>query len=118
MLSKLKRVYGELGDRQNQVQTVFISVDPERDTSAVLKDYLKFFSINAIGLTGKKDDIDKVVKQYGASYEIQQSDSAAGYHVNHSTYLYLIDQNGKLQSQFKHLDPVDAIVAGIRPLLK
>jgi len=118
MLTKLKRVYAELGDKRNQVQTVFVSVDPERDTPAALKDYLKFFSINAIGLTGKKDDIDKVVKQYGASYEIQQSDSAAGYHVNHSTYLYLIDQNGKLQSQFKHLDAVDAIAAGIRPLLK
>jgi len=118
MLTKLKRVYAELGDKRDQVQAVFISVDPERDTPAVLKDYLKFFSIDAIGLTGKKDDIDKVVKQYGASYEIEQSDSAAGYHVNHSTYLYLIDQNGKLQSQFKHLDSVDAIAAGIKPLLK
>ena len=118
MLTKLKRVYSQFSDKQNQIQAVFISVDPERDTPAALKDFLNFFSIHAIGLTGKKADIDKVVKQYGASYEMQQSDSAAGYHVNHSTYLYMVDQDGKLQSQFKHTDSVDAIAAGIRPLLK
>ncbi|HZS48479.1 MAG TPA: SCO family protein [Blastocatellia bacterium] len=118
MLSKLKRVYTELGDGQKDVQTVFISVDPDRDTPAALKDFLGFFSIHAIGLTGKKEDIDKVVHQYGASYELEQSDSAAGYHINHSTYLYLIDQTGALRNQFKHTDSVDAIAAGIKQLLK
>ena len=118
MLSKLKRVYNELGNGQKNVQTVFVSVDPDRDTPAALKDFLGFFSIHAIGLTGKKEDIDKVVHQYGASYEIEQSDSAAGYHINHSTYLYVIDQTGALRNEFKHTDSVDAIADGIKQLLK
>src|SRR5260221_14380522 len=58
MLTKLKRVYAQLGDGQAKIQTVFVSVDPARDTPTVLRDYLKFFSINAIGLTGKKEEID------------------------------------------------------------
>jgi cytochrome oxidase Cu insertion factor (SCO1/SenC/PrrC family) len=47
--------------------TVFVSVDPGRDTSSVLKSYLAYFHMNSIGPTGTKEEIDAVVHQYGAA---------------------------------------------------
>lgn len=116
-LAKVNQVYAMLGDQQKQVQTVFVSVDPQRDTPAVLKDFLAYFSVGAIGLTGTKEEIDAVVKQYQAHYEIGASDSAAGYHVSHSTYLYAIDRRGVVRGRFKHTDTPEAIAAGVKQLI-
>ena len=118
MMVKLKSVSKTLGAEWKHVLPVFVSVDPARDTSAALKKYLEYFSISAVGLTGKKEEIDRVVEQYGASYEIEKSDSAMGYHINHSTYVYLIDQGGEVRSRFKHTDRPDAIAAAVKQLIK
>jgi protein SCO1 len=114
MLARVAGVYKILGADASQVLTLFVSVDPGRDKPAVLKEYLNHFSAGAVGLTGKKSEIDAVVKLYGARYEIEKTDSALGYHVNHSTYLYLIDQRGKLRTQFKHTDAPELIAASVR----
>jgi protein SCO1/2 len=106
-----------LGKDGGQVVTLFVSVDPQRDTAQVLRQYLAYFHMTSIGLTGSKEEIDEVVKQYGAKYEIEQSDSAAGYHINHSTELYLLDQKGKLAKTFGYNDGAQTIVDGIRPLI-
>lgn len=118
MMAKLKSVSKSLGAGWKQVLPVFVSVDPARDTPAALKKYLEYFSISAVGLTGKKEEIDRVVEQYGASYEIEKSDSAMGYHVNHSTYVYLIDQSGEVKSRFKHTDRPDVIASAVKQLIK
>jgi len=73
--------------------------------------------MNSIGLTGTKEEIDAVVKQYGAKYEIEQSDSAAGYHINHSTDLYLLDQKGELARTFNYADGNHVILDGVRKLI-
>jgi len=103
-LSKLSRIYKILGRDSRHLVTLFVSVDPARDTPAVLSKYLHYFRINSLGLTGSKDDIDVVVKQFGARYEIEQSDSAAGYHINHSTDLYLLNERGELVQRFGYGD--------------
>jgi cytochrome oxidase Cu insertion factor (SCO1/SenC/PrrC family) len=108
-LSKLSRVYKMLGDEGGRVVTIFVSVDPQRDTPRALKEYLNYFRINSVGLTGTKEEIDSVVGQYGARYEIEQSDSAAGYHINHSTDLYLIDQRGEVAHTFAYKDQAKPI---------
>ena len=117
-MAKLSQVYKLLGRNAEQVMTIFVSVDPGRDTSTVLKSYLAYFHLNSIGLTGTKEQIDVVVKQYGARYEIEQSDSAAGYHVNHSTDLYLLDQKGELARTFSYADGTQAIVDGVKQLVR
>ena len=117
-MAKLSQVCKLLGRNASQVVTVFVSVDPHRDTASVLKSYLAYFHMNAIGLTGTKEEIDVVVKQYGAKYEIEQSDSAAGYHVNHSTDLYLLDQKGELARTFNYADGTQVIVDGVKQLLR
>ena len=117
-MAKLSRVYRLLGRNADQVMTVFVSVDPGRDTTSVLKSYLAYFHMNSVGLTGTKEEIDLVVKQYGAKYEIEQSDSAAGFHINHSTDLYLLDQKGELARTFSYSDGVQVIVDGVEQVIR
>jgi protein SCO1/2 len=83
---------------QARLRVLFITVDPARDTPAVLKDYVGFYASNFTGLTGSADDIAKVAKAYGAYYEavLQDSQVAGNYYtVNHSAYIYLIDPAGR-----------------------
>ena len=116
-LSKLSHVYKMLDDsEQKRLVTVFVSVDPGRDTPPVLKKYLAYFRINTIGLTGPKEDIDQVVRQYGAKYEIEQSDSAAGYHINHSTDLYLLNERGEVARTFSYADGAQLIADEVHRL--
>ena len=61
-LSKLARVYKLLGTDQEKVLTVFVTVDPERDSPSKLKEYLEYFSIKAVGLTGTKAEVDEVAE--------------------------------------------------------
>jgi len=117
-MAKLSRVYKLLAHDAQQVVTIFVSVDPGRDTTSVLKSYLAYFHMNSIGLTGTKQEIDVVVEQYGAKYEIEQSDSAAGYHIDHSTDLYLLNQKGELTRTFSYSDGTQVIVEGVRSLIR
>jgi len=118
-LSKLSTVYRRLGDDSSHVKTLYISVDPERDTPDALKADLANFHLDALGLTGAKADIDKVVHLYGASYEIVPlPNSAAKYTVAHSTTLYALDTEGKVRIAFPYEATVSQIVSGIQQILK
>lgn len=118
-LSKLSRVTSKLGADRARVRTVYVSVDPERDTPAVLKADLDLFDLDAVGLTGTRQAIDQVVKQYGASYEITPTpESAAKYSVSHSTTLYLIDGTGALRTELPYEATVDEVLAAVKELLK
>jgi protein SCO1/2 len=116
-LSKLARVYKLLGPDKDRAVTLFVSVDARRDTPRVLKEYLKYFRVNSLGLTGTKEEIDTVVSMYGAKYEIEKTDSAAGYHINHSTDLYLLDQKGELSRRFAYAESAQVIADDIRRLI-
>lgn len=91
------------------VKTVFISVDPERDTPAAIKDYLGYFSLPVNGITGAPEEIAAVAKSYGAAYEKVDSGSAAGYLINHSTYVYLLDGQGRVRHLFGHSESPESI---------
>ena len=115
MLTRLSAVYKRLPERERDlVLTVFVSVDPQRDTPEILGKYLHYYGINAVGLTGQKSQIDAVVKQYGASYQIEPSDSALGYHVRHTTDLYMIDRHGKVARRFGYTDDPKVILAALK----
>jgi len=117
-LSKLTTVTARLGADRAQVKTVYVTVDPARDSPAVLKADLDLFDLDAVGLTGTREAIDKVVAMYGATYEITPTpNSAAKYSVAHSTTLYIIDQDGIIRREFPYEATADEIVAAIRPLL-
>lgn len=117
-LSKLSSVYKNLGDDASRVKTLYITVDPQRDTQAVLKADLGSFRVDALGLTGTKSEIDKVVGLYGASYEIIPTpNSEDKYTVAHSTTLYGLDAEGRTRILFPYEATVDEIVSGLRAIL-
>ncbi len=117
-LSKLSTVVSRLGPDGARVKTLYVTVDPERDTPEVLKADLELFSLDALGLTGTREEIDQVVAMYGASYKIVPTPESAGkYAVTHSTSLYVLDGDGKVRLTFPYEATADEIVAGIRSIL-
>ena len=117
-LSKLSEVERRLGNDSKQVKTLYITVDPARDTPQVMKDDLSNFDVDALGLTGTKAEIDKVVALYGAQYEIiPLPDSAAKYSVAHTATLYALDGQGRTRLEFPYDAKVDDIVAGLKAIL-
>ena len=117
-LARLARVYALLGEEARDLGTLFVSVDAERDSHAVLKTYLSHFDVPAIGLTGSQDSIDAVVKRYAAHYEINEQASAAGYLIDHSLYIYLIDQHGDLRFFFRPSHTAEEIATVARQLFR
>jgi protein SCO1/2 len=117
-LSKLASVYRKLGPDATRVKTLYVSVDPERDTPAVLKADLSNFDVDALGLTGAKREIDTVVNAFGAAYEfVPLPDSAAKYSVAHTSSLYALDGRGQTRIEFPYEASVDDIVTGLRAIL-
>jgi protein SCO1/2 len=117
-MSKLASVYSRLGKDAKRVKMLYISVDPERDTPDVLKSDLGYFQVDALGLTGTKAEIDKVVALYGATYEIIPiPQSEAKYTVGHSTTLYALDASGRTRLLFDYDATVDQIVSGLKTIL-
>lgn len=117
-LSKLSSVVSRLGADGARVKTLYVTVDPERDTPEVLKADLELFNLDALGLTGTRAELDQVVAMYGASYKIVPTPESAGkYAVTHSTALYVLDPAGKVRLTFPYEATADEIVAGIRSIL-
>lgn len=104
-------------DEMKKIQVLFVSVDPERDTSEVIKKYTNYFHPNILGVSGSKQEIDIVVKQYASAYRKVKSDSAIGYLVDHSSAIYLVNQKGDLMSLLPGDLAVSSIVSAVRKLL-
>ena len=117
-LSLLSVTLNELtAEELQQVQAVFVSVDPERDSLEHLKTYAGYFHKNIIGVTGSREQINAAVKMYGAGYHIDRSASKADYSVDHTSYTYIIDKGGKLRFTLVHGTSADEISRTIRGLL-
>lgn len=115
MMSKVSRAYRMAGDDAHQIRTLFVSVDVDRDTPAVLKEYMSYFgAIPATGLTGTKEQIDEVVKKFAAWYEIHDDGSAMGPSVDHTVRLYMLDENGNVVVLFDPSTPPEAIAKEMR----
>ena len=97
-LAELAAVRQRLGDRAEDLQIVFISVDPERDTQRQLKDYLSSdgFPPGAIGLTGSPEQVAQAAKAYRAYYE--KVGEGEGYTMNHSLTVYLMGPDGRFRT--------------------
>jgi protein SCO1/2 len=93
-------VLKELGPEAAKVQPVFITVDPERDTPKILGEYTQTFDRRIIGLTGSKAEIDAASQAYGVFYKRNAGPDADNYIVDHSTYIYLMNQQGKFVRAF------------------
>ncbi len=96
-LSILSRMLKSLDKDVDKVTALFITVDPERDTADKLKNYVHYYSPHLIGLTGSREDIDKVAKAYHVQYKIHPHKPEDKYYiVDHSASLFVVNHQGKL----------------------
>ena len=83
-------------EKYNNINVLFVTVDPERDTPVRLKEYLSFFNPSFIGLTGDLKSIAEVAAKYGTYFAKTEANEHGEYSVDHTAYVYLIDRNGEL----------------------
>ncbi len=101
-----------------QVQGIFVSLDPARDTPQKLAEYTAFFHPQILGLTADEKTLREVASRYGVQYyTVTLKDSALGYAVNHSAALYVIDPEGTLRFIFPHKTPAKTLIEAVRYLL-
>jgi protein SCO1/2 len=112
-ISEIIRKLGPDGDR---VRAVFISVDPERDTPAALKDYVSSFDPRIIALTGDDAAIAGVAKAYRAIYR-KVPLKEGGYTMDHTAIIYLMDKEGRFVTPFSLKRTTDAAAADLRKYL-
>jgi protein SCO1 len=118
MLLEIATALKELGPYAAEVQALFITVDPQRDTSEVMQQYTQSFDPRIIGLTGTPQQIASVAQEYGAYYVRHKTGPRAeDYVMDHSTYLYVMDPEGKFVRVFDSAASGNRIADALRILL-
>ncbi|MBF0218044.1 MAG: SCO family protein [Gammaproteobacteria bacterium] len=102
---------------QQQLQGIFISVDPGRDSVAILDDYVTYFSPRMLGLTGSADQVAAVARQYGVAYQLGEADASGNYSVDHASIFHLIGRDGELVEALGHLTTPEVLLRQLRQLL-
>lgn len=92
----LERIEKAGADRRPGV--VMITVDPRRDTPATMKRYVRHFSDDFTGVTGERDEIDRLTEALGISYTLHEPGADGDYAVDHSAAILLIDPQGRLRA--------------------
>lgn len=120
-LAKMKRIYAELGDRAKDLEVVFISVDPQRDTVEKLSRYVPNFDRRFYGLRLEPKQIDAVAKamdltvQYGQPQQGIETDSF--YLVDHTGTFFVVDREGRLRLKFAPNATTDQMLPDLEKLL-
>jgi len=91
-----------MGERSNDVQVLFVTVDPERDTPEVLARFVPSFDSRFIGLTGTAGEIDETAKTFKIFYARQLEAGQTGYSFDHSAGIYVFDKKGKIRIYLKY----------------
>ena len=117
-LLALSQAEKKLGPKAADFQTVFISVDPERDTPKVLGNYLKVSPspTRTLGLTGTADQVGQVTRAYHVFY--QKAGQGAAYEINHSTITYLMGPKGRFVCALPYGSPPDVLAGKIEAAMK
>ena len=117
-LQTFAQVMDQLGDDSKKVQVVFITIDPKRDTPALLKEYVPQFNPSFIGLTGNNEEIANLAKSMRIYYQKVDGATDNTYTYDHTAGAYVFDPKGQLRLLIKHGQPVPDIVPDIQILLK
>lgn len=119
-MAEFRQIKRDLGDQGGDLAYVFVSVDGTRDTPEVLKPYLAQFDPAFIGLTGTEDKVRQIGGDYFVFFNhspVEGTPSAAGYSVDHTSFTYLIDAEGKLRFIYPFQAPREMIVGDIQGIL-
>jgi cytochrome oxidase Cu insertion factor (SCO1/SenC/PrrC family) len=106
-----------LGEAGEAVQPLFISLDPERDTPAVLAEYVSLFHPRLIGLTGTADEIAAVARLYKVAFRKYRPPDGGPYLIDHTGFIYLFDRSGRYRGFFPPGTSEERMLEIISPLL-
>ena len=113
-LIELKEIDKRINNKNLQV--LFVTLDPDRDTQEGLKDYLASFNEAFIGLTGNIEDIEKMARQYKIfRLKVEEGNS---YTIDHSSAIYLVDKEGEVRLRYPYGFKIEGIVDDIKKLIE
>jgi cytochrome oxidase Cu insertion factor (SCO1/SenC/PrrC family) len=108
----------ELGDTGADIQPIFVTVDPERDTPAVIAAYVNNFGERFTGLTGSPAQIAEMAQTYRVFYAKQENKAdPKNYQMDHSAIIYLMGADGKFLKHFSYSTDAKALAAGLKQAL-
>jgi protein SCO1 len=117
-LTSVAAALDKLGPKADQIQPLFITVDPKRDTPAVVKQYAAAFSPRLIGLTGTPEQIAVTAKEYRVYYaEHRTGPGPDDYSMDHSSVLYLMGPDGRFIAQVRADQDGPEIAAALTKLM-
>ena len=105
-----------LANGSDKLQIVFITIDPERDTVDVLKDYIPYFGDQVTGITGKPEHILQLAKDWGIFSERIKT-SGGGYTINHTATVFLLNAQGRMTGTIDISEPPDVVEAKLKKLI-
>jgi protein SCO1/2 len=108
----------ELGEVAKDIQPIFITIDPQRDTVAALAQYMPNFHPRYLGLTGSPQEIENVAKAYRVYYGRGQGGGEKDYLMDHSSVIYLMDKGGTFLKHFSYGTDAKALAEGIRAAIE
>ena len=115
-LQDMANAMDDLGAPKKDVAIVFITVDPERDTPAVMKDYVAAFDAGIVPLTGSAEAVAAAAKEYHVYYA-KHPTKDGGYDMDHSSIIYVMDPQGRFVANFTHETPPQQIADKLKALV-
>jgi protein SCO1 len=117
-MADMKAMMDQLGPQADQVQVLFITIDPERDTQALLAEYVPSFDKRFLGLRGDAAATDKVAKEFKVFYGKAEGKEAGSYTMDHTAASYVFDRNGKVRLFVRYGQGAAPLVHDVKQLLQ
>ena len=115
-LNNIALALSDLGAEKEEVRPVFITVDPERDTSQAMKEYVSAFGAPILALTGSDAAIAQAAREYRVYYA-KHPEAGGDYSMDHSSIIYVMDPKGRFIASFTGEDPPEQIAARLKKLV-
>ena len=116
-LAELARIKKELGAEGDRIQGVFVTVDPERDTPAVLKAYVSSFDPTFVALRGSPEQTAAAAKEFKVFYARVDGKTPGSYTMDHTAASYVLDPQGRLRLFVRYGSPPQDLAADLKALL-
>jgi protein SCO1/2 len=118
-LTEMQQVMSILGPQSDKVQVLFVTIDPQRDTAAILKQYVPAFDPRFLGLLPADDAaLEKVAKDFKIYYKKVPGTSPGSYTIDHTAGSYAFDPDGHLRLYIKHAQGPETLAHDLKELLK
>lgn len=107
-----------MGERADDMEVVFVSVDPERDTPDALREYVSAFDPRITALTGSRESIDEMVRNYRAYYKIHEPDENGDVLIDHTANVFLFDADGGFAGTIAYQENPQTALAKLERLVE